>query len=851
MNTLKKYIQKYIAMLIMAVVLFSSCDDEYKYLNELPNWLGDNIYATLENDSRFTTYVKMLNRMDESYVDVLKKTGSRTLFVPTDSAFNAFFNDNPDGYTSVDDMPTSVIKTYLTYYTLKGAFVTSNLGTSENYIRGNCLRRYTTYLRTDDIALETNLPNSSYFDKYREKGMYISTHGERTILNFTQEYFDKNEVKNDDFNFFYPEANRKAGDAFIFGARIIDGDITTQNGYIHALDKVVMPPMTMYDYIRNDDNLSVFRNLLERFCEPIYDPEATAALRASNPAIQDSVFYISFFDNDRTIIDEYGNEVTVSKIAFSPAANDGGTTSTNIGKTPSNMPAMLIPTNEAMISYLEDSFLADYGTWEDVPDDIAAKFVNTHMKLSFLNTLPSNVESFIDDVKGDSIHLTKDNLLDGKICRNGALFTINTIVGPRDFVTVVSPLYKNPNLRVLNWLINESYNNKLLKFNYYLTSLENKFTLILPVDESFEDYVDPYPYTMMGANVKAMLRFRYYENLKGVNYIYLNMAGDSIGRPSTPVYTNSNNSTYKTLRNRLKDVLDYHIVVGEIEDDQDYVQTKGGAFIKIDRTGGQIRFQGAGDIENGDYVEVLEKYDISNNIKNGTVYIVNKRIEHTLKSVYAYGVEATNASTFFDMMAQYNDPDQIFTFSDEKITFAASVKERKQTEFVPPIFENSDGVDYVIPFLGLYNYTLFAPSNAAMSKALSDGLYKSISDIEDITDDGEKMREIKRNILFLKKHFFDGGVFTSKFYQSAFETYNWPVTFTTSAKDTLTNRFYNMQVDLAGNQLLLKDMDGNNIAETMNGYTDVMTRQYKFLDSGIGSNSRIVIHMINEALPLN
>jgi hypothetical protein len=71
----------------------------------------------------------------------------------------------------------------------------------------------------------------------------------------------------------------------VFGAKIIEGDIVNLNGYIHVLDKVEMPPLSMWEYMTANPNLSEFCRLLERFCEPVYDPVATEKLRETHPKV--------------------------------------------------------------------------------------------------------------------------------------------------------------------------------------------------------------------------------------------------------------------------------------------------------------------------------------------------------------------------------------------------------------------------------------------------------------------------------------------------------------------------------------------------------------------------------------
>ncbi|MDR2853804.1 MAG: fasciclin domain-containing protein, partial [Prevotellaceae bacterium] len=241
--------------LLMAFCTQWSCTEDYEYTKNEPKWMGESLYATLKGDKRFTIYLQMLQRMDSAYVAVLDKTGSRTLFVPDDDAFKAFFQSNPYGYNSVADMPTSLISEFLKYYTLENAYVTTMLGYSENYTPGDCLRRYTTFNNTDTIPYVDNFPDNPQFAKFRGKKMYLSSPGNWTLTNFTQLYFSAKAFTADDFNKLYPNRTWNNGDVYIFDAKIVDKDIISKNGYIHVVDKVVLPPKNMYEHLRDNEDI--------------------------------------------------------------------------------------------------------------------------------------------------------------------------------------------------------------------------------------------------------------------------------------------------------------------------------------------------------------------------------------------------------------------------------------------------------------------------------------------------------------------------------------------------------------------------------------------------------------------
>ena len=71
-------------------MLFSSCKDDLLE-DSYPSWLGSSIYGELESRGNFNYTLRLIN--DLNYADVLRKTGSRTVFVANDDAWNRFFQN--------------------------------------------------------------------------------------------------------------------------------------------------------------------------------------------------------------------------------------------------------------------------------------------------------------------------------------------------------------------------------------------------------------------------------------------------------------------------------------------------------------------------------------------------------------------------------------------------------------------------------------------------------------------------------------------------------------------------------------------------------------------------------------
>ena len=82
---------RHLAVLAAGVLLagssaFMSCTDEYDLDERTPEGWGASIYSWLDDQGNYTNTVRMIEEL--GYKEVLAKTGSKTLFVANDEAYD-------------------------------------------------------------------------------------------------------------------------------------------------------------------------------------------------------------------------------------------------------------------------------------------------------------------------------------------------------------------------------------------------------------------------------------------------------------------------------------------------------------------------------------------------------------------------------------------------------------------------------------------------------------------------------------------------------------------------------------------------------------------------------------------
>ena len=90
----------FILFVLVTTFGISSCKPDFDLDKRFPEWLGTSIFETLdkgfEGDSgkvyKFTYFVRLIQDLDQE--KILAKTGSKTLFVADDEAFERFFGPN-------------------------------------------------------------------------------------------------------------------------------------------------------------------------------------------------------------------------------------------------------------------------------------------------------------------------------------------------------------------------------------------------------------------------------------------------------------------------------------------------------------------------------------------------------------------------------------------------------------------------------------------------------------------------------------------------------------------------------------------------------------------------------------
>ena len=512
--------------------------DDYPYDDPGdPEWLGASVYDFLKEGTPNHTYANFVAIIDSlGEKESLAHTGSKTLFVADDAAFERFFNggNNVWGITSVGEMSKAQMKTILYSSMLDNAMLLdmlSSTGVQTNQ-EGTCLRRWSSSKVVDSIPL-INGNSMEYhaawptYNKYwdvlrgnaRTENVRLAMDGSRVMMvHFLGDYLRKNNIKTSDIEFLFTKKGEVQktfadGDAFIYGNKIVSSDVNTgsysddtltitcKNGYIYRMDELLLPPSNMADELRKHPDTRIFSHLLDRFCVPVFDETLTREFNAYYKT-NDSVFKLKYFTDSYTehpmLVSANSNPSSEERLNLDPGQNNLGASSSMA----EDMAAMFVPNDEVLYEYFANPDSAGHfliarfapnvevndieslmSALDSVPQKNIAPFLNNLMKSSFSKTVLSKFDKITDDAN-ELMNVTANHVDECVIANNGVIYILNSVFGPGAYQAVSAPTLVFDNMGVMRNVISQ------LRYDYYLLAMDANYSLIIPDDNHFV-YYDP------------------------------------------------------------------------------------------------------------------------------------------------------------------------------------------------------------------------------------------------------------------------------------------------------------------------------------------------------------------------
>ena len=846
---------------VMATVLgLSSCRPDFDLDKRMPEWLGTSIYETLKegfrNDSTgemysFNTFVRLIEDLDE--VNVLAKTGSKTLFVADDKAFERFFKNCPfflpngERVTSYDQLSkaqkTMILNGSMLNNVYQVAMLSSSPGSDNNGnqtppLPGTCMRRVSasTILDTIPVLKASDFPkHNAYWDRLRNKnagrGIVLLQDGSnKPIIFFVNKFLVSNRIDNDDYDFLfrlgrYSKVGKPAhrpGDASVNGTSIAWPNKKCFNGFLHVMEEVVYLLPNMADYIATNPNSQIFSSIVERFAVPTYsrgnraardenvrmllssglivNPDLEAAMSGNN----DSVFVKKYLSSRSGVSNNkfVGQSANLDQksarseelLRFDPGWNSyiSSVNGNNADVAlQADMGLMMVPLDSALMEWwLDESQVgarlrATFGLKKDmpaasmtkqdviddmagIPMDVVVELVNNNMQYSLVSSVPSKFQSVLNDAQDpffeDRTRAQAEQTIDDVVmCCNGAVYFTSTVYVPTTYRSVAYPVIVNQRLKIIDYAIRS---DSKLAYKAYLNSMVAEYSFFVPLLDSigvglpaFKDklvWIDPASFYLKAQGLGS---------LKAIAFSYGKLdENDPLARPtiigdiydydaSTGTFSDfgkrlvlklkesggeyvadEDDDATPFFRNRLQDLMDYHIIIGDVETppNQDpegysYFRTKGRGSIRFKGVADPVNdyenmiVQGGWQIENegkGDAIErpvkVIQRVDLSKKTSltpgNGRTYIIDRPLQSSQKSVYDIVSDSVN----------YPEFTRFFYLMQSAGVFA----ETSNNNFI--------GAKECVSSFNTYHYTVYIPKNDAIKQLYRKGMLYTSDQLDSI-----------------------------------------------------------------------------------------------------------------------
>ena len=524
-----------------------SCQDDYILDETRPSFLGGSIYDELKSRNKFNYTVRLIE--DLGYKEVMSKTGSKTLFVAPDAAYEEFFKNNQWGVHSYEQLTDAQKRILFNGAQLNNAYVIEMMGNADNGDKNLALRQNSAAAVVDSVRwwrpeeLPTNYSQvegeKHYWDRFKgDKGKSIlmaTDDSESMMTHFVENNMKEQRIKRSDVAFIVGDkegwSESDPTRAYVFGNRVVEQDVVCLNGYFHVLDKVLVPPSSMAEEIRSNGSTNIFSHILDRFSAPYYDATLTENYKALHNNSVDSIFEKRYFAiNTKTGRLTTGPDRVVNNdfplLTYDPGWNsykpEGGT------EKEKDMGVMFVPSDKA----LEDYFLRGAGKVlieryglkgvevneanlmkhiDQIPLDIVQPLVNNLMKPSFNESVPSKYLTIMNDAR-DPMFPLRDypseaaykSVIDKTVlANNGVVYVMNRVVSPADYASVLAPALYSSNTQVVRTVVRaddsfvqgSDYAKAPLQqyFSTYLKAMQSRFSFFVPTDEGLKNYgyIDP------------------------------------------------------------------------------------------------------------------------------------------------------------------------------------------------------------------------------------------------------------------------------------------------------------------------------------------------------------------------
>jgi uncharacterized surface protein with fasciclin (FAS1) repeats len=436
-------------LVIIFLIAGTACEKKFDEYYKVPDDLIGTILDVLEEDGNYSQFIKAVELVE--FDDVLGKTGNFTVFAPDDDAFREFFTET--GFASLEEIPEEELKSLVYYHIIFWAYskfmLLYGLGVQDVNIEYSPLNYKHPTRYTPPVTTE--------FDTLGRK--YNVYHETKFIPVYSDEFFkelDLDPAAN--YTMLYPGSTY--GGFNVDRAEIVEYDVPAQNGWIHKIDKVLVPPDNHDAILSKLDDFSIFRELINRNTSYEYSYNYTTAQNNEGDVNEDGVLDSLFLKTNR--IFPTGNGPDIENVLY-----DGH----------QNMLTIIAPTNSAL-----QEFIADQTKGYSSIYQIGMYWRNWYLQHYIsTNYWPGDLDKLTEQWEWDltsslvDCNVTEGDIVTLQMASNGTFCGINKYLLPKIFESVAGPVIGDKDYEwfcnmLVFYLVDKLLNEDNLEFTLFAPS---------------------------------------------------------------------------------------------------------------------------------------------------------------------------------------------------------------------------------------------------------------------------------------------------------------------------------------------------------------------------------------------
>jgi len=243
---------------LFVLLLMHSCNDPFDYYNP-PGDSPDPIYTQIKKNPEFSIFAQGLELVPE-LVRIIDASGLYTAFIPTDSAFQVYFNKR--GISSIDQIPVDELSMLINYHLLYDLRFIYDFWYEQAF---NIKNKY----EPEETRYLTRCLSAPYTARDR-LGRDLLVRTDNKYMNiYVKELLARPGTSGGNYLDDYKMVFGKDPDEININASTIVSDsamidLNAENGALHGIVEVIEPPDRIDEIITNSEQAQLFHLMMDK-----------------------------------------------------------------------------------------------------------------------------------------------------------------------------------------------------------------------------------------------------------------------------------------------------------------------------------------------------------------------------------------------------------------------------------------------------------------------------------------------------------------------------------------------------------------------------------------------------------